>query len=131
MNIRSAKLEQLAQRLARLTGEDVETALERAIEERLSRVAPPAASDRRAAFLTRAKKQSPELAHHAVSAHLHRPWRAIRFKTARAKTRNAKPESRLHPTAAVPTTRSGRRAVRARKAIATDHGPAPPIRETR
>jgi hypothetical protein len=28
MNIRSAKLDQLAQRLARLTGEDVETALE-------------------------------------------------------------------------------------------------------
>jgi antitoxin VapB len=50
MNIRSAKLEQLALRLARLTGEDVETALERAIEERLSRVAPPAASDRRAAL---------------------------------------------------------------------------------
>jgi hypothetical protein len=40
MNIRSARVDQLAQRLARLTGEDVETALERAIEERLSRVAP-------------------------------------------------------------------------------------------
>ena len=40
MNIRSAKVGQLAQRLARLTGEDVETALERAIEERLSRVIP-------------------------------------------------------------------------------------------
>jgi antitoxin VapB len=39
MNVRSAKLDQLAQRLARLTGEDVETALARAIEERLSRVA--------------------------------------------------------------------------------------------
>src|SRR4051812_2319129 len=38
MNIRSAKVDELAQRLARLTGEDVETALERAIEERLSRV---------------------------------------------------------------------------------------------
>jgi antitoxin VapB len=50
MNIRSAKLDQLAQRLARLTGEDVETALQRAIEERLSRVAPPAPADRKAAM---------------------------------------------------------------------------------
>ena len=50
MNIRSAKVDQLAQRLARLTGEDVETALERAIEERLSRVAPPALAARRAAM---------------------------------------------------------------------------------
>ena len=50
MNIRSAKVDQLAQRLARLTGEDVETALERAIEERLSRVAPPAPADRMAAL---------------------------------------------------------------------------------
>ena len=39
MNIASPKVDELAQRLARLTGEDVETALERAIEERLSRVA--------------------------------------------------------------------------------------------
>lgn len=52
MNIRSAKVDQLAQRLARLTGEDVETALERAIEERLSRVAPPAPADRKAALDT-------------------------------------------------------------------------------
>jgi antitoxin VapB len=50
MNIRSAKVEQLAQRLARLTGEDVETALQRAIEERLSRVAPPAPADRKTAM---------------------------------------------------------------------------------
>jgi antitoxin VapB len=50
MNIRSAKVDQLAQRLARLTGEDVETALERAIEERLSRVAPAAPADRKAAL---------------------------------------------------------------------------------
>jgi antitoxin VapB len=50
MNIRSAKLDQLAQRLARLTGEDVETALERAIEERLSRVAPPMSAGRKAAL---------------------------------------------------------------------------------
>lgn len=46
MNIASAKVDALARRLARLTGEDVETALERAIEERLSRVAAPAAADR-------------------------------------------------------------------------------------
>ncbi len=50
MNIRSARVDQLAQRLARLTGEDVETALERAIEERLSRVAPPAPANRKAAL---------------------------------------------------------------------------------
>ena len=50
MNIRSAKVDQLAKRLARLTGEDIETALERAIEERLSRVAPPAPADRKAAI---------------------------------------------------------------------------------
>ena len=50
MNIRSAKVDQLVERLARLTGEDVETAIERAIEERLSRVAPPAPADRKAAI---------------------------------------------------------------------------------
>ena len=50
MNIRSAKVDQLVQRLARLTGEDVETALERAIEERLSRVAPPVPADRNSAM---------------------------------------------------------------------------------
>jgi hypothetical protein len=50
MNIRSAKVDQLALRLARLTGEDVETALQRAIEERLSRVAPPAPAGRKAAM---------------------------------------------------------------------------------
>jgi hypothetical protein len=50
MNIRSVKLDELAQRLARLTDEDVETALERAIEERLSRVAPPATAGRNAAI---------------------------------------------------------------------------------
>ncbi|MDD1517076.1 MULTISPECIES: type II toxin-antitoxin system VapB family antitoxin [Bradyrhizobium] len=49
MNIRSAKVDELAQRLARLTGEDIETALERAIEERLSRVGTPT-TDRRAAL---------------------------------------------------------------------------------
>ena len=50
MNIRSAKVDELARRLARLTGEDVETAMERAIEERLSRVTPPAPEDRQAAM---------------------------------------------------------------------------------
>jgi hypothetical protein len=50
MNVASARLDELARRLARLTGEDVETAVERAIEERLSRVAPAAQSDRRAAM---------------------------------------------------------------------------------
>ena len=50
MNIRSAKVDELAQRLARLTGEDVETALERAIEERLSRVVPAVPTDRKAAM---------------------------------------------------------------------------------
>ena len=50
MNIASPKVDELAQRLARLTGEDVETALERAIEERLSRVAGETAQmNRRAA----------------------------------------------------------------------------------
>lgn len=49
MNIRSAKVDELVQRLARLTGEDIETALERAIEERLSRVGSPV-GDRRAAM---------------------------------------------------------------------------------
>jgi len=50
MNIASPKVDELAQRLARLTGEDVETALERAIEERLSRVTVAALSDGRAAM---------------------------------------------------------------------------------
>ncbi|MFX9101102.1 type II toxin-antitoxin system VapB family antitoxin, partial [Acinetobacter baumannii] len=50
MNIRSAKVDELVQRLARLTGEDVETAMARALEERLSRVAPSAAADRKAAI---------------------------------------------------------------------------------
>ena len=50
MNIRSAKVDELAQRLARLTGEDIETALERAIEERLSRIVRPVPVDREAAL---------------------------------------------------------------------------------
>jgi antitoxin VapB len=50
MNIVSEKVDQLAQRLARITGEDVETALERAVEERLSRVAGARPADREAAL---------------------------------------------------------------------------------
>jgi antitoxin VapB len=50
MNIASKRIDELAQRLARLTGEDVETALERAVEERLSRLSVPSAEDRRAAL---------------------------------------------------------------------------------
>ena len=51
MNIASPKVDELARRLARLTGEDVETALERAVEERLARMAAAAPqSDRQAAM---------------------------------------------------------------------------------
>jgi len=50
MNIRSTKVDRLIEQLSRLTGEDVETALARAIEERLSRVAPPEPPDRKAAM---------------------------------------------------------------------------------
>jgi hypothetical protein len=50
MNIGSSKVDQHAQRLASLTGEDVETALERAIEERLSRVVSSAFVNRHAAM---------------------------------------------------------------------------------
>lgn len=50
MNIRSPKIDRLIEQLSRLTGEDVETALARAIEERLSRVAPREPADRKAAM---------------------------------------------------------------------------------
>jgi hypothetical protein len=50
MNIASPKVDELAQRLARLTGEDVETAVERAIAERLSRIASSAPANREAAL---------------------------------------------------------------------------------
>jgi len=50
MNIASPKVDELAQRLARLTGEDVETAVQRAIAERLSRIAGPAPANREAAL---------------------------------------------------------------------------------
>ena len=49
MNITSPRVEALAQRLAQVTGEDIETAIERAIEERLSRAVPPLARHRAAA----------------------------------------------------------------------------------
>jgi len=53
MNIASRKVDELAQRLARLTGEDIETALERAVEERLSRISANAPEgDRRKAMQT-------------------------------------------------------------------------------
>lgn len=51
MTIESAKIDELARRLAKMTGEDVETALQRAIEERLSRIAAVAPVGRRAAIL--------------------------------------------------------------------------------
>ena len=50
MNIASKRIDELVRRLADLTGEDVETASERAVEERLSRLAVPSAEDRRAAL---------------------------------------------------------------------------------
>jgi len=59
MSITSPRVEDLARRLARATGEDLEKAVERAIEERLSRVAPPGNPERRAAmekFLTATAK---------------------------------------------------------------------------
>ena len=50
MNIASPRVDALAQRLAQVTGEDVETALERAIQERLSRLEMPPPRDRQAAL---------------------------------------------------------------------------------
>jgi antitoxin VapB len=50
MNIASAKVDELARRLARLTGEDVEPAVERAIAERLSRIAGTVPADRQTAL---------------------------------------------------------------------------------
>jgi hypothetical protein len=46
----STKFDKLAQRLARITGEDTETAIERAVEERLARVAAARPIDREAAL---------------------------------------------------------------------------------
>jgi hypothetical protein len=50
MNIASARVDALVDQLTRLTGEDVETALERAVQERLARIAPSATPDRRNAL---------------------------------------------------------------------------------
>jgi antitoxin VapB len=50
MNIRSSKVDRLIEQLSQLTGEDIETAVARAIEERLSRVAPHEPADRKAAM---------------------------------------------------------------------------------
>jgi antitoxin VapB len=50
MNIASERIDELARRLARVTGEDVETAVERALAERLFRLCVPSAEDRRAAL---------------------------------------------------------------------------------
>lgn len=48
MTIVSDDLLELAKRLAHLTGEDVDTAVARAVEERLSRLSPPPSKDREA-----------------------------------------------------------------------------------
>ena len=50
MNIASTRIDSLADRPARLTGEDLETAAARAIEERLPRLAAATPEDRRAAL---------------------------------------------------------------------------------
>ena len=50
MNIASKRIDELLDRLARISGENVETALERAVEERLSRVTAAVPADRRAAL---------------------------------------------------------------------------------
>lgn len=52
VNSVSARVDELARQLARLTGEDLETAVQRAIEERLSRLAPAAQGGREAALRT-------------------------------------------------------------------------------
>jgi antitoxin VapB len=51
VTIGSARVEDLAIQLAKATGEDVETAVARAIEERLSRVGPPAKTTGQEAIL--------------------------------------------------------------------------------
>lgn len=46
----STRFDELAERLARITGEDTATAIERAVEERLARMAAPESIDREAAL---------------------------------------------------------------------------------
>lgn len=58
MTIATAKIEALAQRLARVTGEDPETALERAVEERLARTAPVSRERRNDALRTFFRKMT-------------------------------------------------------------------------
>jgi len=50
MNIASTRIDRIADRLAQLTGEDVETTVARVIEERLYRVGDPSENDRREAL---------------------------------------------------------------------------------
>lgn len=50
MKVDSPKLDELVERLTRVTGEDAVTALQRAVEERLARIPPPARGDRNAAL---------------------------------------------------------------------------------
>lgn len=50
MNILSPRVDELVHQLARLTGEDVDTAIEQAVEERLSRLIPSVTPDRHAAL---------------------------------------------------------------------------------
>jgi hypothetical protein len=50
MTIMPTKVDELVQRLARITGEDAETALERAVEERLARMAETGPIDRETAL---------------------------------------------------------------------------------
>jgi len=50
MNIACTGIDRLADRLAHLTGEDVETTVARVIEERLRRVGVPSENDRREAL---------------------------------------------------------------------------------
>jgi antitoxin VapB len=49
MNIATPRIEELAQRLAQATGEDVETAVARVLEEKLSRIARPPSAERQVA----------------------------------------------------------------------------------
>ena len=50
MKIASAEVDELARQLSRLTGEDVETAVGRALRERLSRIVPSGKPNRQTAL---------------------------------------------------------------------------------
>jgi len=62
MTIASERVDELARRLARLTGEDVETALARAVEERLSRIESDATEGDRQAAMRRFFERVSEMA---------------------------------------------------------------------